>query len=286
MLFSRDRGGDETAQLYLLDGEGIETPLCEGFEGSMHTPGEWSRDGKSVPVAANRRYPSLFDLHLLGIEGSRPRRREVWRNPAPGFLQSMRLAPDGSAVGLVVQRSSFDQEVLEIRVEGGELRSLSPGAAGTRFRDCAFASDGGRLFVVTDSGSEYLYIAEIDLCSLAIEPLLTDEWDIEALSIGYRRAHREAEYGSLARDRDFLARISPAHHLDRLAAPLIVLHGANDPRVPLSEAEQVVAALQARNIPVEFLVFPDEGHGIVKRQNKLVAYPAIVAFLEKHVKGE
>jgi len=102
----------------------------------------------------------------------------------------------------------------------------------------------------------------------------------------YRRAHREAEYGSLARDRDFLARISPATHLDRLAAPLIVIHGANDPRVPLSEAEQVVAALKARNIPVELIVFPDEGHGIVKRQNKLVAYPAIVAFLEKTIKGE
>jgi dipeptidyl aminopeptidase/acylaminoacyl peptidase len=50
---------------------------------------------------------------------------------------------------------------------------------------------------------------------------------------GYRRAHREAEYGSLAGDREFLEEIAPIHHIDRITAPLIVIHGANDPRVPL-----------------------------------------------------
>ena len=62
----------------------------------------------------------------------------------------------------------------------------------------------------------------------------------------YRRALREAEYGSLEHDRAFLERISPIHKVDRIACPLLVVHGANDPRVPVSEAEQVVAALQAR----------------------------------------
>ncbi len=101
----------------------------------------------------------------------------------------------------------------------------------------------------------------------------------------YRRAHREAEYGSLERDRDFLERIAPIHHVDRIRAPLMVIHGANDPRVPLGEAEQLVAALRRRHVPVEFLVFDDEGHGLVKLKNKLVAYPAIVAFLERYLKG-
>jgi dipeptidyl aminopeptidase/acylaminoacyl peptidase len=99
----------------------------------------------------------------------------------------------------------------------------------------------------------------------------------------YRRAHREAEYGSLVRDRAFLESIAPINHIDQVRAPLMVIHGANDPRVPLSEAEQLVEALETRGIPVEFLVFGDEGHGLVKLKNKLVAYPAIVAFLEKYV---
>jgi dipeptidyl aminopeptidase/acylaminoacyl peptidase len=99
----------------------------------------------------------------------------------------------------------------------------------------------------------------------------------------YRRGHREAEYGSLARDRAFLERIAPINHVDQISVPLMVIHGANDPRVPLSEAEQLVQALEARDSPVEFLVFDDEGHGLAKLKNKLVAYPAIVAFLDRHL---
>jgi dipeptidyl aminopeptidase/acylaminoacyl peptidase len=99
----------------------------------------------------------------------------------------------------------------------------------------------------------------------------------------YRRGHREAEYGSLARDRAFLEHIAPINHIDQIACPLFVIHGANDPRVPLSEAEQLVEALRARQVPVEFLVFDDEGHGIVKLENKLAAYPAVVDFLERHL---
>ena len=101
---------------------------------------------------------------------------------------------------------------------------------------------------------------------------------------GYRRAHREAEYGTLKEDRAFLEDISPLSHLDKLEAPLMVIHGANDPRVPLGEAEQLVGALGARGVETEFLVFDDEGHGLVKLANKLVAYPAIVDFLDRQLK--
>jgi len=101
----------------------------------------------------------------------------------------------------------------------------------------------------------------------------------------YRRAHREAEYGSLDTDREFLESISPINHVDRIEAPLIVIHGANDPRVPLSEAEQLVEALSGRGVSVEFIVFDDEGHGIAKLKNKLVAYPAIADFLDRVLGG-
>jgi dipeptidyl aminopeptidase/acylaminoacyl peptidase len=100
----------------------------------------------------------------------------------------------------------------------------------------------------------------------------------------YRRAHREAEYGSLAEDRNFLEAIAPINAVDQIQAPLLVIHGANDPRVPLGEAEQLVAALEKREVPVTFLVFDDEGHGIVKLANKKIAYPAVVEFLDRHLK--
>ncbi|MFN2136325.1 MAG: S9 family peptidase [Candidatus Promineifilaceae bacterium] len=95
----------------------------------------------------------------------------------------------------------------------------------------------------------------------------------------YRRAHRESEYGSLAKNRDFLQSISPLNQVDQIQAPLMVIHGANDPRVPLSEAQQLVDAVRAHGVPVEFLVFDDEGHGIIKLANKLVMYPAVIDFV-------
>ena len=99
----------------------------------------------------------------------------------------------------------------------------------------------------------------------------------------YRRALREAEYGSLEHDRAFLERISPIYKVDRIACPLMVVHGANDPRVPVSEAEQVVAALRERGGEVAYLRYEDEGHGITKLRNRLDCYPQIAAFLERHL---
>jgi dipeptidyl aminopeptidase/acylaminoacyl peptidase len=99
----------------------------------------------------------------------------------------------------------------------------------------------------------------------------------------YRRKLRESEYGSLERDRAFLERVSPINHLHNLRAPLFIVHGANDPRVPLSEAEQMRDALEARGVTVEYLVYHDEGHGLAKLENRLDAYPKIVAFLERHL---
>src|SRR5262249_36357566 len=100
-----------------------------------------------------------------------------------------------------------------------------------------------------------------------------------------RRAHREADYRNLRETREFLEKISPIHHVDRIKCPMMVIHGANDPRVPVEEAEQIVAALKKRNIPVDYLRYEDEGHGLAKLKNRLDAYPKMVAFLDKYLKG-
>jgi dipeptidyl aminopeptidase/acylaminoacyl peptidase len=99
----------------------------------------------------------------------------------------------------------------------------------------------------------------------------------------WRRHLREAEYGSLEHDRDFLVEISPIKHVDKIRAPLLVIHGANDPRVPIGEAEQMVARLRDLGRTVEFLRLEDEGHQIAKLKNKLVAYPLAVDFLRRHL---
>jgi dipeptidyl aminopeptidase/acylaminoacyl peptidase len=99
----------------------------------------------------------------------------------------------------------------------------------------------------------------------------------------FRRAHREREYGSLEHDRDFLESASPISRVDEMRAPLFVIHGANDVRVPLSEAEQIVEALRKRDVPCELRVYDDEGHGLKKKVNQLDAYPAALAFLAEQL---
>jgi dipeptidyl aminopeptidase/acylaminoacyl peptidase len=97
----------------------------------------------------------------------------------------------------------------------------------------------------------------------------------------YRRRHREHEYGSLEADGDFLREISPLTHAERISAPLFIIHGANDPRVPLSETRQIEASLVARGFECPVLVYEDEGHGLAKLRNRLDAYPRAVDFLDR-----
>jgi dipeptidyl aminopeptidase/acylaminoacyl peptidase len=99
----------------------------------------------------------------------------------------------------------------------------------------------------------------------------------------YRRAYREREYGTLARDREFLHSVSPLTRIDDIRAPLFIIHGANDPRVPLSEAEQIHEAMTSRGRECELHVYPDEGHGLARRANRLDVVPKALAFLARHL---
>ena len=65
----------------------------------------------------------------------------------------------------------------------------------------------------------------------------------------------------------------------------MVLQVANDPRVLKVESDEVVAAVKKNNVPVEYVIFPDEGHGFVKKENEIKGYGQILQFLDKHLKG-
>ncbi|SDJ26288.1 alpha/beta hydrolase family protein [Natribacillus halophilus] len=99
----------------------------------------------------------------------------------------------------------------------------------------------------------------------------------------WRRKLRESEYGTIEEDGAFFDAIDPIHYTEHVTAPLLVSHGANDPRVPIAETEQMIDELKARDHPVEYVRFEDEGHGIVKLQNKIEAYTKMAEFLDVHL---
>ncbi|HPW03243.1 MAG TPA: S9 family peptidase, partial [Dokdonella sp.] len=105
----------------------------------------------------------------------------------------------------------------------------------------------------------------------------------------YRESFREALYqeiGNPATQRDFLVETSPLFHADKITKPLMVLQGANDPRVIKAESDDIVAAVRKNGVPVEYVVFDDEGHGFSKKENQIEGYGKMLVFLDTYLKGD
>ena len=84
-------------------------------------------------------------------------------------------------------------------------------------------------------------------------------------------------------DLEYFKKISPLFHADNIKKPLMVLQGANDPRVLKVESDEMVAAVEKNGVPVEYIVFDDEGHGFRKKKNQLLGYKAILQFCNKYL---
>jgi dipeptidyl aminopeptidase/acylaminoacyl peptidase len=99
------------------------------------------------------------------------------------------------------------------------------------------------------------------------------------------RAMLYQRVGHLEHERDMLWDRSPLAHVDKIRIPVLVAQGANDPRVKQAEAEQIVAALMDKGLPHDYLLFPDEGHGLAKPENREVFYETAERFLAEHLGG-
>ena len=101
----------------------------------------------------------------------------------------------------------------------------------------------------------------------------------------YRRILRASEYGDLEKDRDALVKLSATTYIDQLAAPLLLIQGASDPRVPVGEALQMYDAATKKGVPTGLIIFPDEGHGAQKRENRVLQTGHAVLWFDRYLKG-
>ncbi len=102
----------------------------------------------------------------------------------------------------------------------------------------------------------------------------------------YRRALRESEYGRLEKDGEALVQLSPTTYIDRLKAPLLLIQGAADPRVPVGEAIQMYEAALEKGVPTELIIFPDEGHGARGRDNRVLQTGHTLRWFDTYLKGK
>jgi len=152
--------------------------------------------------------------------------------------------------------------------------------------------DENRIGIIGGSYGGYMVLAALafqpDAFEVGVDIFGVANWIRTLKSIPpWWEAFREALYkelGNPATDEAYLTRISPLFHADKINKPLMVLQGANDPRVLKVESDEIVAAVKQNGVPVEYMVFDDEGHGFRKNENKLKGYAAILNFLDKHLK--
>ncbi|KKO45119.1 peptidase S9 [Arsukibacterium ikkense] len=149
---------------------------------------------------------------------------------------------------------------------------------------------GDRIGVMGGSYGGYLTMAAMaftDEFNLGINIFGVTNWVRTLESIPpWWEAFREslyAELGDPAVDGERLHRISPLFHADKVKKPVLVVQGANDPRVLQVESDEMVEAIRANNVPVEYVLFEDEGHGFLKKSNRITAQQAYLAFLKQYL---
>jgi dipeptidyl aminopeptidase/acylaminoacyl peptidase len=168
-------------------------------------------------------------------------------------------------------------------------------------QDCIYAknylaeqewADTSKVGIIGGSYGGYMVVA-----ALAFEPYAFDAGvDIFGVTNWLRtlksmptwwESRRQALYdemGHPVKDSTYLKKISPLFHADQIRKPLMVLQGANDPRVLKAESDEIVQAVKENNVPVEYVVFEDEGHGFRKKENEIEAYGKILNFLDTYLK--
>ncbi len=209
----------------------------------------------------------------------------------PGFIRSFQYLLE-HGVGIMTPNvrgsSGYGREYLALDDYKNRMDSIRDYHAAAQWLVAQKLADPKRLgirggsyggFVVMSMITEYPDLFAAAMSSVGIVNFVSFLENTK----GYRRSVREREYGPLS-DKAFLESISPIHKIDRVHTPLMVAHGANDPRVPVGEARQVVQALEKNGQDVEELIFPDEGHGVKKLENRLRLYQAMVEFFIRYLK--
>lgn len=261
-------------------------------------------DGREIPAWFYR--PKEFDITVVPIN-SEPKNYPVNLKPFPVII-SVHGGPEaqerpgfnplyqyylsrGYAVLATNVRGSTGYGKTYAALDNIEKRedSVKDLAYAVEWLKSSGGADAKRVAVMGGSYGGYMTMAAItlypDLFAAAVNTVGIVNWETFLKNTsGYRRRQREVEYGFLDKDLEFLRRISPIAKVDKIKTPLFVIHGKNDPRVPYTEAEQVVKALRDRNATVEYKLFDDEGHGISKLKNRLELFPLVADFLDKYMK--
>lgn len=268
----------------------------------VHYPTFDTAAGTPAKAGARRTIPAfVFRPAADRFKGRRPVYISIHGGPEgqarPLFLGSINylMAELGVAVIYPNVRGSSGYGKSYLKLDNGRLREDSVKDIGALLDWIATQPDldPARVMVAGGSYGGYMTLAVMTFYS----DRLAGAWDSVGISNfvtflqntqGYRQDLRRAEYGD-ERDpqmRAFLEGIAPVNHAKQITRPLLVTQGANDPRVPLAESDQIVAAVKSNGVPVWYLVAKDEGHGFGKKTNTDFQRAVLFEFVRRFLIGE
>ncbi|RZT95417.1 dipeptidyl aminopeptidase/acylaminoacyl peptidase [Ancylomarina subtilis] len=222
--------------------------------------GPWARDNwgfnPEIQFLANRGYAVL----QMNFRGSTGYGREFWESSFKQWGQSMQ-DDITDAVQWAIDKGYADKD--RVAIYGGSYGGYATLAG------LAFTPD------LYKCGVDYVGVSNMFTFMNSLPPY----WE------PYRQMLYEMA-GDPVKDSLMLAKVSPVYHADKIKAALFVAQGANDPRVNLAESDQMVAAMKARGIDVEYMVKENEGHGFRNQENRFDFYRAMEKFLDTHLMNE
>ncbi|MEJ7640367.1 MAG: prolyl oligopeptidase family serine peptidase [Singulisphaera sp.] len=253
-----------------------------------------SFDGREIPAFVYRPDAKKFP-------GPRPVLIDIHGGPEgqfrPAFLGRKNYLIDELGIALVLPnvRGSSGYGKGYLKLDNGQLREDAVKDIGALLDRVAKLPDldASRVGVVGGSYGGFMSLASLTHYSdrlkagidiVGISNIVTILENTQA----YRRDLRRAEYGDerIPEMRSFLEKVSPLSSVEKIKVPLLVIQGKNDPRVPASESDQMVAAVRKGGGPVWYVVGKDEGHGFAKKANQDYAQYAEILFLKRHLLGE
>ena len=253
-----------------------------------------SFDGLDIPAILYRPWPASVENKVPAL---------VWVHGGPGGQSRhgysatvQHLINHGYAILMVNNRGSSGYGKTFFHMDDRRHGDVD-------LKDCVYGRnylasldwvDGERIGIIGGSYGGYMVAA-----ALAFEPEVFDvgidifgvtNWSRTLKNIPpWWESFKEylyAEMGDPAEDAERHKAISPLFHADKITKPLLVVQGANDPRVLQAESDELVDAVRKNGVPVEYVLFPDEGHGFRRRENRVTASEAYVKFLETHLKED
>jgi dipeptidyl aminopeptidase/acylaminoacyl peptidase len=233
-----------------------------------------------LPPGHKRAGPMVLSFHGGPEAQERPRFRATYQA----------LLSRGIAVFAPNVRGSSGFGKAFMNLDNGELRfdSVRDIRSTTDFVSKAGFADPDRIGIMGGSYGGYMVMAAITeyprmFAAAANLYGIVNFETFFAHTEPWMAAISTVEYGDPATETDMLKRLSPIHRIDRIVTPTIVLHGANDTNVPVVEAEQVVHNLEARKVPVKYVLFKDEGHGWSKVANRVNSDVEIVTWFAEYL---